>query len=75
MSVRRVSGERSDADNGELVRGSLSSSGTMQKELMAAVEKYDIHPVIGDTFAWEDAPKAFESMMKQSTIGKLVISI
>ena len=47
----------------------------MMEELVEQIEKHDIHPVIGKTFAWQDAPKAFESMMKQGTLGKIVITI
>ena len=47
----------------------------MIDELVGLVEKHDIHPVIGGTYAWRDAPNAFESMMKQGTVGKIVITI
>jgi NADPH:quinone reductase-like Zn-dependent oxidoreductase len=47
----------------------------MLDELVGQVEKYDIQPVIGETYAWRDAPRAFESMMKQGTVGKIVITI
>jgi NADPH:quinone reductase-like Zn-dependent oxidoreductase len=47
----------------------------MMDELVEQVEKHDIHPVIGETFAWRDAPKAFERMMEQGTVGKIVITI
>jgi NADPH:quinone reductase-like Zn-dependent oxidoreductase len=47
----------------------------MLEELVHQVEKHDIHPVVGETFTWRDAPKAFVSMMKQGTVGKIVITI
>lgn len=47
----------------------------MMDELVELVEKHNIHPVIGETYAWRDALKAFESMMKQGTVGKIVITI
>ena len=47
----------------------------MIEELVDRVEKHDIYPVIGETFAWRDAPKAFESMMRQGTVGKIVVVI
>lgn len=47
----------------------------MVEELVASVEKHDIHPVLGQTFAWKDVPKAFEAMMKQGTVGKIVVTI
>jgi NADPH:quinone reductase-like Zn-dependent oxidoreductase len=57
------------------VTGHLAGNKAMIDELIGQVEKYDIHPVIGETYAWQDAPKAFESMMKQGTVGKIVITI
>ena len=57
------------------VRGHLGSNEAMLGELVDMVEKHDIHPVIGETFVWKDAPKAFESMMKQGTVGKIVVKI
>jgi NADPH:quinone reductase-like Zn-dependent oxidoreductase len=47
----------------------------MMEELVEQVEKHDIHPMVGKAFAWRDAPEAFESMMKQDTVGKIVIKI
>lgn len=47
----------------------------MIEELVEQVEKHNIHPLIGQTFAWQDAPKAFKSMMKQGVVGKIVIAI
>jgi NADPH:quinone reductase-like Zn-dependent oxidoreductase len=58
-----------------LVTGHLASNKVMIEELVELVESHDIHPVIGETFAWRDAPKAFEIMMKQSAVGKIVITI
>lgn len=47
----------------------------MLEELVDQVEKHDIHPVVGETFGWRDASKAFGSMMKQGTVGKIVITM
>ena len=47
----------------------------MLDELMEFIEKHDIHPVVGERFSWEDAPRAFEAMMKQRTVGKIVVDI
>ena len=57
------------------VRGHLASNKPMLDQLIEMVEKHDIHPVIGETFAWNEAPKAFGYMMKQGTVGKIIISI
>lgn len=58
-----------------LVTGHLASNKAMIEELVELVESHDIHPVIGEAFAWRDAPKAFETMMKQGAVGKIVITI
>ena len=47
----------------------------MIEELVQQIEKHDIHPVVGKTLAWRDAPQAFESMMKQGSVGKIVITM
>lgn len=47
----------------------------MLNELVHLVEEHSINPVVGETFEWEEAPKAFECMMNQGTIGKIVIRI
>lgn len=58
-----------------LVTGHLACNKAMIEELAEQIEKHNIHPVIGETFTWQEAPKAFESMMKQGTVGKIVITI
>jgi D-arabinose 1-dehydrogenase-like Zn-dependent alcohol dehydrogenase len=57
------------------VRGHLGTSKVMLNELVHLVEEHSIKPVVGEVFSWEEAPKAFERMMKQDTVGKLVISM
>lgn len=58
-----------------LVTGHLACNEVMLEELVQQVEKHDIHPVIGETSTWRDATEAFGSMMKQGTVGKIVITI
>ena len=57
------------------MRGQLGSSKVMLLDLVKLVEEHNIKPVVGEVFAWEDAPNAFASMMKQGVVGKLVIKI
>ncbi|KAI9830537.1 MAG: hypothetical protein M1819_005495 [Sarea resinae] len=52
-------------------RGILGHAKLMLLELVELVEKHDIHPVIGETFEWEDAKEAFKALVGQSHIGKL----
>lgn len=47
----------------------------MLNELVNLVEEHGIKPVVGETFSWEEAPKAFGTMMKQGAVGKLVVRI
>ena len=42
----------------------------MMGKLVDLLEKHDIQPVLGKKCAWEDAPKAFEAMMNQGTVGE-----
>jgi NADPH:quinone reductase-like Zn-dependent oxidoreductase len=57
------------------VRGQLGGSKVMLLDLVKLVEQHNIKPVVGEVFVWEDAPKAFASMMQQGIVGKLVIKI
>jgi D-arabinose 1-dehydrogenase-like Zn-dependent alcohol dehydrogenase len=57
------------------VRGQLGSSKAMLLDLVKLVEEHNIKPVVGEIFVWGDAPKAFNRMLKQGIVGKLVISI
>lgn len=38
-------------------------------------EEHDIHPVIGKVWDFKDAKKAFEMLMTQSVVGKIVIKV
>jgi len=57
------------------VRGHLASSKVVQEELVKLIEEHHISPVLGKTFDWKDAPVAFEAMMAQGIVGKIVIRI
>jgi NADPH:quinone reductase-like Zn-dependent oxidoreductase len=39
------------------------------------VEEYNIHPLVAKTFEWEEAPKAFEALINQTAVGKVVIRV
>ena len=56
-----------------VVRGQLGASKAMSEELVRRVEAAKIHPVIAKAFEWDEAKDAFELMMKQSAVGKIVI--
>ena len=56
-----------------VVRGQLGTSKTMSEELVRRVDVGKIRPLIAKTFKWSDAKEAFEMMMNQSGVGKIVI--
>lgn len=45
----------------------------MVEELVRRVDASKIHPVIAKTFEWGEAKAAFELLMSQSEVGKIVI--
>ena len=45
----------------------------MLEELVRRVGTSKIHPVIAKTFEWGEAKAAFELLMNQSEVGKIVI--
>ena len=47
----------------------------MREEAVRLLEKYDIHPVIAKTWDFKDAKKAFEMLMSQNEVGKIVIRV
>jgi NADPH:quinone reductase-like Zn-dependent oxidoreductase len=55
------------------VRGSMSASREMLEELVKVVEEYDIHPYISKTFEFDQALEAFETLRKQTDVGKIVV--
>jgi NADPH:quinone reductase-like Zn-dependent oxidoreductase len=59
----------------EIVRGSLGMSRAMVEECVEMMEAHDLHPVVAEVFEWQDAPKAFEALLKQSAVGKIVIKV
>ena len=56
-----------------LVRGQLGASKAMSEELVRRVDADKIHPIIAKTFEWSEAKEAFELLMNQSEVGKIVI--
>lgn len=56
-----------------VVRGQLGSSKTMSEELVRRVDADKIRPVIAKTFEWREAKDAFELLMNQSEVGKIVV--
>lgn len=56
-----------------IVRGQLGSSKAMLDELVRRVDASKIHPVIAKSFEWGEAKAAFELLMNQSEVGKIVV--
>jgi len=47
----------------------------MVEECVEMMEAHDLHPVVAEIFEWQDAPKAFEALLKQNAVGKIVIKV
>ena len=47
----------------------------MLEDVVRLSEKYDIHPVIAKVWDFKDAKKAFEMLMSQKEVGKIVIRV
>lgn len=45
----------------------------MVEELLRKLDASKIHPVIARTFEWDEAKAAFELLMNQSEVGKIVV--
>jgi len=45
------------------------------EDLTAFIQKHNIHPVVGHTFAFEDMSKAHELMESRKSMGKIVIHV
>ena len=56
-----------------IVRGQLGASKAMNEELVRRMEAAKIHPIIAKAFEWDEAKEAFELLMAQSAVGKIVI--
>ncbi|KAK4939686.1 hypothetical protein LTR10_020076 [Elasticomyces elasticus] len=57
------------------LRGILVFSKSMLAKAVRLAEEHDLHPHIEEVFAWEDAPKAFEQLRKQGSVGKVVVRV
>lgn len=60
---------------GSIVRGIFVGSRRMAEKLAAAVDANGIKPVIGETFAFEDAKKAYDYAASPALFGKAVIAL
>lgn len=58
-----------------VVRGVSVGSHRMHRDLVALVEREDLHPVIDRTFAFADAPEAYRAQAGSGIFGKLVIEV
>lgn len=57
------------------VLGITVGSYTMLHDMLAAMEQHTIRPVIGASFAFEDAKEAFHKIAQGDTFGKIVIAL
>lgn len=67
--------EQADRANHDKVKGILVFSREMLSRAVALAEEHDLHPYIGKVYEWEDAPKAYEQLRRQDTVGKIVIRV
>ncbi|KAI2634602.1 hypothetical protein GGS21DRAFT_539405 [Xylaria nigripes] len=59
-----------------IVRGVIVGSRQQMEEMVAAVEKHDIHPIIDPkVFTFEQTKEAYEYMWSQQHVGKVAIKI
>lgn len=47
----------------------------MHRDLVQAIEKHDIHPIIDSRFDFVDAPLAFSKHREGNVFGKVVIDV
>lgn len=57
------------------LRGIAVGSARMHRDLVEAVERHDIHPVIDRRFAFADAKDAFRAQVSRDVFGKVVIEL
>ncbi|TAQ89578.1 hypothetical protein B7494_g2081 [Chlorociboria aeruginascens] len=60
---------------GKTLRGVFGVRKDMMERLVDFVEKNKIHPQVAQVFKWEDAKSAFEALVAQNSIGKIVIEV
>lgn len=60
---------------GGILRAVAVGSAQMHRDLVEEIERYDIHPVIGDRFAFADAKDAFRAQVSRDVFGKVVIEL
>ncbi|MGW7005508.1 zinc-dependent alcohol dehydrogenase family protein [Streptomyces sp. NPDC054933] len=60
---------------GRTIRGVAVGSTRMHRDLVAAVETHDIHPVVDNRIPFADAPAAFEALASHGVFGKIVIEV
>jgi NADPH:quinone reductase-like Zn-dependent oxidoreductase len=60
---------------GASVRGIAVGSTTMHRDLVRAIEKHDLHPIIDSRFDFDAAPVAFSKHYEGGVFGKVVIDV
>lgn len=58
-----------------VVHGLVASSGEMNLQLVEVMERFNIKPVISHVFEWTDVHKGLGLLMKQATVGKIIIKV
>ncbi|MGB3634692.1 MAG: NAD(P)-dependent alcohol dehydrogenase [Rubrobacteraceae bacterium] len=58
-----------------ILRGVAVGSARMHRDLVAAIEYYDIHPVIDRRVSLDDSPEAFRAQVSREIFGKVVIEV
>lgn len=60
--------------NGNTVKGILGNSKAMLEQAISLTEKHDLNTEI-NVFEWENAKQAFEALINQNCVGKIVIKV
>ncbi|PRY45164.1 zinc-dependent alcohol dehydrogenase family protein [Umezawaea tangerina] len=60
---------------GVRLRGVGVGSARMHRDVVGAVERHDVHPVVHRRFAFSDAPAAFRAQLGRDLVGKVVIEV
>lgn len=57
------------------IRGVFGVRRNMKEEMVRFIEEHKIHPQIAKVYGWREAREAFEALVKQESIGKIVVRV
>ena len=60
---------------GKTVRGVFNFRKDMVEEMVRFVEEHNIHPQIAKIYDWGQAKEAFEALVEQKAVGKIVVKV